>query len=405
MARADDKSAGRRLRVNGHSATWLRQGFPWVYPNEVVGSLPKPAGTEVLLESADGVVLGRALTDDAWIAARVYRTDGGLLDEAWMRTRLDDAITLRERLVLGEDTTCARLVHGENDALPGVRVDKWGDYLTVIVDTPAVRALLPLLVDALVERLAPLGVFLCYRLDSRDTRDPSQFTPAPGWLYGEAPEGGEVVVIERGMAMRVRPGEGPDVGSYPDMRDVRTWLAPHWAGRRVLNTFAYTGGFSVAAKRGGAAEAVSVDLASVSLERARANFVANGLDPDASEFLAEDTFRALDRFRRTGRRFDLVVVDPPSFSHGPEGMWSAKKDLPRLVAASVRVLDRRGLLVVASNQGQVSPREFRGAMAEGFKRAERVAREIAFLGAAVDHPALVTFPEGHYLKVGVWVLD
>jgi 23S rRNA (cytosine1962-C5)-methyltransferase len=388
--------------VNGHAAGWLRRGFPWVYPDEVAGGGGR-RGETVRIVDASGEELGRGVADDGWIAVRRFRADPGPLDAAWADAALDRAVRLRERAVLGPDTTCARLVHGENDHLPGVRVDAWGSWLSLVLDTPALVPLLDVLVPGLVRRLSPRGIRLSFRPDPRDKRDRGVF-PASRWLWGEPPAG-EVVVKERGMALRVRLDDAPDVGAFPDMRDVRCWLEPHVPGRRVLNLFCYTGAFSVAADRAGAASVTSVDLARPVLDRLVANLVENRLDVTRHELLAEDSFKALDRLRRTGRRFDLVIVDPPSFSHGPEGAWSAEQDLPRLVAACVRVLDTDGWLVVASNHGQTAPRAFRGAVHDGLQRVGRAARELALLGAAIDHPAGAHFPEGHYLKVGVWALD
>lgn len=417
MARRKPASRGERpgrsgpslgadtIAVNGHSAQWLAQGFPWVYPNEVAGGAVAPGGRVVRIQGPRGEPLGQGVTDPGWIAVRRFREDDGPLDAAWMAGMVDRAVRLRERVVLSEHTTAARLIHGENDGLPGIRVDWWDGYLVVVLDTPSVYALVPLLLDALSARLAVKGAYLCYRPDPRDTQDVDRFFPAPGWILGEPPPGGELPILENGLVMLVRPGEGPDVGSYMDMREVRAWLAPHLAGRTVLNTFAYTAAFSVDAARWGATEVVSVDLSRPYLERAEANAEANGLPAERFTWVVDDTFKALDRFRRTGQPFDVVILDPPSFSHGPTGTWSAKKDTPRLVASAARITAQDGWLVVASNQGQVSPRAFRTAVAEGLRKAGRTAREIAFFGAAPDFPAAPTFPEAHYLKVGVWVLD
>jgi len=384
--------------VDGYSTEWLKKGFPWVYPKEVLAR-GAPAPT-VTLQARDGTVLGTALPDEGWIAARVYRHDGGALDQDWLHATLDAALALRERVV-DPDTTAYRLVHGENDGLPGLRIDRWDHVITLVLDSPAVAPLLDGVVAWLEARLSPRAIFLSYRPDPRDDRDPSAFRPAPGRLAGH-PLPGEVRVTERGIAARVRPWEGPDVGVYPDMREVRAWLEPHWGGRRVLNTFAYTGLFSVAAAVHGASHVTSVDLSGPYLERARENFVANELDPAQHDFVEADVFKALDRARRTGDRFDLVILDPPSFSHSKAGTWSMKRDYPRLVAAAARVLDPDGWLVAASNQGQLSPRDFRGFVIDGARKASVRAQELAWLGQAPDHPAATWFPEGRYLKVGVW---
>lgn len=399
------KGNGAVLKVNGHSDRWLAKGFPWVYPNEVVGRAPTRAGEEVLLVGPQGQQRGRALTDTGWLAARVFRTDAGPLDDAWMAGVLD-AAALRRPASLFPDTDCLRLIHGENDGLPGIRVDAWADTRVVTLDAPAVAGLVPTLIDGLRARGDVRAAWLCYRPDPRDTLDPASFRPSPGPLFGDrAALGDEVVVRERGLRLAVWPWDGPDVGAYMDMRSVRQWLEPLWAGRRVLNTFAYTGAFSVAAAVHGAAEVLTVDLANPALDRARRNFALNGLDPDAYAFEAADTFKVLDRCRRQGRRFDAVVVDPPSFSHAGGGVWSAAQHYPRLVAAAAAVTAPGGLLVLASNQGKVSPHSFRGQVAEGLAKAGRDGVELAFFGAAPDFPARVTFPEAHYLKVGVWALD
>ena len=385
-------------RVNGYSSEWLRKGFPWVYPKEVT-SRGAPAD-EIVLHGSDGKVLGRALPDVGWIAARVYRHDDGPLDREWLWGTLDRAAELREQ-VIEPDTDAYRLVHGETDGLPGLRIDVWGHTATLVLDSPAVAPLVEGTLAWLVERRAPRAVYLCYRPDHRDDRDFDRVSPQPGLIHGH-PLTDDVRVTERGMAIRVRPWDGPDVGLYTDMRAVRAWLEPHWGGKAVLNTFAYTGAFSVAAALGGASEVVSVDLSPHYLERAEANFVANDLDLSGHSFLAEDTFKALDRFRRQDQRFGIIVLDPPSFSHSKEGTWSAKKDYPRLAAAAFRALEPGGWLVAASNQGQLSPRDFRGFIVDGARKAGVRAQELTWLGQPADVPAATWFPEGRYLKVGVW---
>jgi len=389
--------SGKALVVNGYSERWLRKGFPWVYRKEIQSGGGRP-GTERLVRSARGDVLGRAILDDGWIGARVYRHDDGPLDAAWLESALDTAAALREQLI-GPDTSGYRLVHGENDGLPGIRIDWWHHFATLILDSPSLIRFADGIVSWLERTRSPRGVILCYRQDPRDDRDFSR-APRQGLLAGHAPTG-PVRVQERGLKLDVYPMEAPDVGMYADMREVRALLEPHWGGTAVLNTFAYTGAFSVAAALHGASEVVSVDLSSKVLARAEDNFRANGLDPEHYDFVASDTFKALDRLRRTGRRFDRVILDPPSFSRSAEGVWSAKKDYPRLVAAACRVLSPGGWLIAATNQGEVSPREFAGYISEGVARAKRRSQLLWWAGQAPDFPAASWFPEGRYLKVAV----
>lgn len=391
-----------RVVVNDHSSGWLRKGFAWVYPNEVVSGRPKP-GQVCSIADRHGRVLGVGIGDEGRLALRVMRHGEGRLDARWMAGVLERAQALRNRVV-EPDTTGFRLVNGENDELAGVRVDWWDHYGVIALDSPSLSPIVDLVADWLEAHLQPRGIYLCYRRDHRDSRDWERVRPKPGLIRGHPPAG-PITVRERGLSYLVHPNEGPDVGLYSDMRGVRAFLEPHWGGTEVMNTFAYTGAFSVSAAMNGASAVDTVDLSGRYLERAQANFVANGLDPERHQFREQDTFKALDYDRRTGRTYDRVVLDPPSFSHSSAGTWSAKKDMPRLVASAVRVTAPQGWLIAASNQGDLSPRQFAGMIQDGVRRAKRRARLIWFGGQGPDFPAALHFPEGRYLKVGIYELD
>jgi 23S rRNA (cytosine1962-C5)-methyltransferase len=350
-------------------------------------------GEIVRLRSQNGDLLGTAVADAGWIAARRFREDDGPIDGDLLAARVDAARRRRAGL-LPARTDAWRLVNAENDDLPGLRVDLWGTHAVVSLDSPSLLGL----VDPLVEALGPVeSVHLAWRPDPRE-KD-LEF-PEAGRIRGPAVD--EVRVEERGVAFLVRPGEGKDVGLYPDMRDNRAWLDPFWKGRTLLNLFAHTGAFSVFAALGGA-ETVGVDLSRPYLDRAAANFRLNGTEPH--ELLAEDAFKALDRLRRTGRLFNVVLLDPPGYARSREGAWSGEQDYPRLVAAALRVLRPDGWLVAASNLGSVSPHRFQGMLIDGAKRAERRLRLLHEGGQAPDFPAALSFPEGRYLKFAVAVAD
>ncbi len=348
-------------------------------------------GAHVQLSAEDGTRLGTAIADDGWIAARRFREDDGPIDQALLTARVATARALRA--ALPADTDCYRLVNAENDDLPGIRVDVYGVHAVITLDSPSLQGL----IDPLTNAIGAMdSVHLAWRPDPREAH---RVWPRSRLVRGVAPDA-DIAVRERGMTLLVRPGAGKDIGVYTDMRDNRAWLEPHWRGRSVLNLFAHTGAFSVAAARGGAEAVVTVDLSEAYLARARANFEANGLA--AGEFLAEDSFKALDRFRRKGRLFDLVVCDPPGHSHGDGGSWAGERDWPRLAAACLRVLRPGGWLVAASNLGSQSPKQFQGQLGEAARRAERSVRLIHEGTPPVDHPAALHFPESRYLKF--WVV-
>lgn len=389
--------------VNAYSETWLGRGFPWVYRAEVVRA---PAGlrpgAEVLLRGEKGQPLGVGVWDAGHVAVRRYREDEGPVDAALLAGRLGAALARRPS---PGDTTAFRWLHGENDDTPGLRLDVWGDELTLTLDAPGLlRVAGPILEQA--RRLWPwserplAAIWQTWR-PAQGEEQAVERAPR-GLVWGED-RGEEVEVQELGLRYRVRPREGFDAGLYADMREVRAWMAPHWRGRRVLNTFAFTGAFTVSAAAHGAREVLSVDLAASVLERLAANLRLNGIDPDLHPRWDMDVFKALDRLRRKEERFDVVIADPPSFARGPDGPWSASRDFPRLVAACLRVLRPGGWLVAATNNGTVSPKSFQEQIQEGALRAGRRLRLLHQGSPPVDFPAALAFPESRYLKC--WVLE
>jgi 23S rRNA (cytosine1962-C5)-methyltransferase len=373
--------------VDGTSERWLRRGFPWVYEAEVVSRPATVAPGEVVaLVARDGTALGAGLwAETGKVAVRVFRHDPGPVDALLLANRVAAA---RRRRVLPPETTAWRWVHGENDGLPGIRLDVWGEHRMVTLDDGSLRGLVDPILDAAGEAAS---AWLCWRgEEGGDVRPPER-------VRGQGGDA-DVLVLERGRRFLVRPSAGADAGLFCDMREVRAWLEPHWAGRRVLNTFAFTGAFTVAAAAQGAVRVVSVDLSGPHLERARQNLLANGVDPERHPLVRDDVFRALDQLRRGGERFDVVVADPPAVARGRSGAWSGARDRPRLVAACSRVLEPGGWLVVSCNQGAVSPREFTDLLGQGARKAGCWLRVLHQGSWPADYPAALHFPESRYLK-------
>jgi len=389
--------------VNAYSEGWLKRGFPWVYHDEVVGrTAPIAPGQVVSIRSRSGEHLGVGVWDEGKVEVRRFRLDDGPIDTDLLRERVRSA---RVRRAVPADTTAWRWVHGENDDMPGIRVDVWGDHLSLTLDSPSLRGLVKPLIEVLRDEMELRTIWLNWRQQDEDDEEESPAAARSGeprCVWGEDVRE-DVLVKEAGVTVAVRPWEGHDAGLYCDMRDVRAWLRPHWRGRQVLNTFAYTGMFSLSAALGGALSVTSVDLSDKYLDRAKQNFQLNGLKSDDYAFEARDTFKALDFFRRRGDRFDFIIADPPSFSHGPAGMWSSKKDLPRLVAACIRVLEPGGWLLIASNQGKVSPKEFQKQVQAGAQKLGRPLRLIHQGSQPIDFAAALDFPESRYLKC--WILQ
>jgi 23S rRNA (cytosine1962-C5)-methyltransferase len=208
------------------------------------------------------------------------------------------------------------------------------------------------------------------------------------------------VFLENGLRFRCDPVRGQKTGFFLDQRENRACAGELARGRRVLNAFSYTGGFSLYAARGFADAVVSLDASRTALDEARENFALNadlpGVARAAHECVCEDAFAALERFAREGRRFELVVIDPPAFAKSRDEVGSALSAYARLAELGARVLAPGGDLALASCSARVDADALAGAASKGFARAGRKLEEWRRSAHALDHP--VRFPEGAYLK-------
>ena len=224
----------------------------------------------------------------------------------------------------------------------------------------------------------------------------AQLSP-PDPLWGAAKP--ELVALEAGVPFLIRPGADLSTGLFTDARPARGWLADHASGLRVLNTFAYTCGFGLRAALGGAREVKNLDASRKVLAWGQENYRLSGLAHPDADFIAGDVFDWLGRFARRGERFGVVVLDPPSFSRGRNGVWRAERDYPALVAQAAALLEPGGWLLALLNHAGVSGPRFEGLVQSGLEQAGRRGQVQAHAGAGVDYPG------ADHLKAVAWALD
>jgi 23S rRNA (cytosine1962-C5)-methyltransferase len=289
-----------------------------------------------------------------------------------------------------------RFFSGDSEGLPGVNVDRYGDFVVVQWLTGGALPWRDELLDAIEESLRPAGIYEQRRLRPLGGQAPPE--PAVRVRGREAPL--EVVVEEAGCRFGVDVTAPLGVGFFPDLRAGRDAVAARAADRRVLNLFSYTGAFSIRAAVAGAREVVAVDTVAKTHARARRNCELSGIDPGRIEAITAEAGKTLDRFASSGRRFDLVVCDPPTFSHAQVAgtPFSVTRDLGQLAAASLRVLDPGGLLAFCTNATKLSAADVERALAEGTTTARSPAQIIGRVGLPPDYPVAPGFPEGNYLK-------
>jgi 23S rRNA (cytosine1962-C5)-methyltransferase len=391
-----------QYRIPADVASRVRAGHPWVF-RDALGprGIAEPSGAVIDLLSGNREFIARGYVDrEHAIAVRVLTRDPAervVPGNGVVARRFALAVQLRWVLFGASRPQAMRVFSGESEGLPGVNVDRYGDFVVVQWLSPGALAWRDELGAAIESVLAPRGIYEQRRLRPLGGTSPPE--PAARARGDEAPL--ELVVEDGGCRFGVDVTAPLGVGLFHDMRLGWAAVAARAAERRVLNLFSYTGAFSVHAAKAGAAEVVAVDLAPKVHARARRNYELSGLDPARLETVAADAVKTLDRFADRKRVFDLVVCDPPTFSHGPAGQFQVARDLARLAAGSALVLAPAGFLVFATNSTKVSVAELDRALAEGGAAAGVDLRVVERAGLPPDFPVAPGFPEGNYLKLAV----
>ncbi len=380
----------------------LAQGHPWVYRNHVPPNLRLPSGSWVRLRC--GGWSGYGLWDaERPIAVRVF-SERQPPDAAWLREQVRAAWDLRAPL-REAGCTAYRWLFGEGDGLPGLTVDRYGAFAVAQVYMSGADELVGWLADALRAADPALrGIVLRRRELEEDLaaeragQEPD--APAAGRssvLWGEPPPL-QLVVREHGVQLYANLRSGQKTGLFLDHRENRRYVEGISAGRTLLNCFAYTGAFSLYALRGGARAVVSADIGKGLAEAAAANVALNGFAGDRHSFVTDDCFALLEQCVAAGRRFDIVVLDPPSFAKSKQNRYAALRAYARLNALALRCVAPGGILASASCTSQVGPEEFKAMLAGAAASAERRLQIVHEAGQPLDHPVPVGFPEGRYLK-------
>lgn len=391
----------RRLAVHLHppAERAVRRGHPWVYA-ESIDHIRRPG------EAGDlAVIFDRK---DRFLAIGLYDPSSPLrvrilhhghpvqIDSEWLTQRMRSAHEVRTSLA-AHGTTGYRLIHGENDGLPGLVVDRYDAVLVIKLYTSAWLPHLRSVVEALRSVTSAESIVLRLSRGLRRQTD-AQFGDGQV-LFGQLPTG-PIMFEENGLRFEVDPVRGQKTGFFLDQRDNRARVERYSAGRTVLNVFSYTGGFSVYAARGGARSVCSLDASSRALMAAEQNFQHNGSSAAVRaakhRVLAGDAFALLPRLRDGGERFDMVILDPPSFANTAAEVDRAIHSYERVIRMGIALIASGGMLVAASCTSRIGVDQLRGA---AHLAAAAEARPLVILeqtGHALDHP--IRFPEGEYLK-------
>ncbi len=372
----------------------VRQRHPWLFSGAIAAA-DAQAGEVVAVRAASGELLAWGYYNPhSQIRVRLLRWGEAPPDEAWWQRAVEGAVARRQSLLRSGETTTARLINAESDGLPGLVVDQYGEWLVLQALTLGIDQHKGWLADMLLAATGARGV---WERSDESVRRLEGLNEIAGPLAGDAPPA-TIEVLENGANFLVDLVGGHKTGFYLDQRDNRALVRKLAEGRSVLNCFAYTGGFSIFAALGGAVGVTSVDTSQPALEIAVENYALNGLDAERDEFIVADVFDLLRDFQREGRRFDLIVLDPPKFAHSRSGVDAACRGYKDINYYALQLLEPGGLLLTFSCSGLVSADLFQKVVFGAALDAGVDAQILQPLAQAPDHPVLLTFPEGAYLK-------
>jgi len=395
------------LKPNREKSLFYRH--PWIFSGALNLS-PKEKiedGEVVDIIDSHGNFLARGYyNSQSDIAVRILTFEDEVIDEDFFVKRLERAQAFRQPYLEGKQTNSYRLVFAESDGLPGLIVDRYNDGFVVQIHTLGMEKLKTLVVKALVKIFQP--AFIYERSDVEVRRKEGLTTMPKGILFGDLSKISEkklnnknaafLEIEEYGLKFLVDVVSGQKTGFFLDQRENRLALRSYVKGKRVLNLFCYSGGFSCHALAGGAAKVTSVDISEEAIALCKDNVELNGFEKERHEAVVADCFDYLESLRHRGEKFDVVVVDPPAFVKSRASIDNALKAYVRLNVAALHVLKPDGVLMSSSCSSYVTPEMFRGMLFQSALRAKTGLAIVEQRGQPFDHAMNVYFPEGEYLK-------
>jgi 23S rRNA (cytosine1962-C5)-methyltransferase len=373
--------------ITSRGSERLRAGHPWVYRSDVRSALAE-AGSIVRLTDERGRYQGRAFySDKSQIAVRLLTREDVPVDRAFLTERIRRAAAYRKIVV--ENTETYRLIYGEADLLPSLIVDCYGDYFVVQTLSQSTERIKNLTCEILVELFSPKGIL--ERNDPK-VRLLEGLEQCVEVLHGEVPN--EIVAKENGVAFVYDLRHGQKTGSFLDQRE-NHWAARRYASGEVLDCFSYQGGFSLTIA-GHCAHVEGIDMAPAAVEAARRNQKMNAISNVT--FREANTFDLLKEYDEAGRRFDMVVLDPPAFAKNRDSIPAAQRGYKEINLRAMKIIKPGGYLVTCSCSYHVSEATFLQILAEAANDARKVIAVAERRTQSQDHPILLTMPETHYLK-------
>jgi 23S rRNA (cytosine1962-C5)-methyltransferase len=373
------------------------QRHPWIFSGaleKVKGSPENGAVVKVLAANADFLAYGY-YNENSRVAVRLLEwEENQTIDRKWYQQRIQAAIAARRHVLKKGDTNTCRLVFSEADFLPGLIVDQYANYLALQILSAGIELVKSDIIDILRDELQPAGIF-----DKSDAnaRTHENLAVEQGLLWGENPPE-FLEVKENGIRYNINIAGGQKSGFYCDQRDNRLLLADYTEGKRVLDCFSYSGGFSLNSLKAGASHVTSVDSSAPALETLQQNIILNGFEASRNTVLQSDVNKQLRMFKEEGQTFDIIILDPPKFAPSRSALDRAARAYKDLNRLGMGLLESGGLLATFSCSGAVDIDTFKQIIAWAALDAGKEVQILKQFNQPEDHPVRLSFPEGEYLK-------
>jgi len=386
-----------QIRVKPGIEDRIRGFFPWVYRAEIASFSRKPKkGELVVVRDFGGKFLGYGyINPDATISVRILSFDKEEpITPELIRRRIEQAYNYRKKLYI--NSNAFRLIHSEGDLLPGLIVDVYGEYIALEFTTYGMNQFRETVIEALIDILKPKGI---YEKANQTAVKVEGIKVEEGVVYGEVPE--EIIIWEHDLKYYINIPEGQKTGFFLDQRNsrkfVRSLVEP---GDRCLDVFSHTGGFALNMKKMGAKEVIAVDISELALEVGRRNEKLNGLS--GIEWVCDNAFDYLRELDRRGERFDVVIIDPPSFAKNRHAVPNALRGYKELCLRGLKLTKSEGYLAIFSCSFHITEQHLLDVLTEASYDVRRQVRVVAKTFQDKDHPWVLQMPNTLYLK-GIWV--
>jgi len=385
------------LQINNPFSDQLKKGYPLISKDAVdARHLPKEEGALLRLMDNHNRFIGTGYygiqnKGIGW----VLTTDANeKIDKAFFMKKINKAIQNREAFFNNPQTTAFRIFNGEGDGIGGLTIDFFDSYYMVSWYSAGIYSFKEEVYEALAETVNYKAIYEKKRFDTK-----GQYMEQDDFVMG-TPGEFPIIVSENNMKYAVNLNDGAMTGIFLDQREVRLAIRERYAeGKNMLNTFSYTGAFSVAAALGGAVKTTSVDVAKRSLAKTIEQFSVNSIDYESQDIKVMDVFNYFKYAQRHNLKFDLVVLDPPSFARTKERTFSTAKDYPKLLMDTIAITEKNGIIVASTNNASFGMKKFKSFIDQAFKQTKTGYKIVEEFSLPKDFRAPREYPEFNYLKV------